>query len=87
MVEASLWAQTAEAGEQSTIRWCERGALHLPPEHRHFRARDHDLDSQVVVIAAQKSDVLEDPEEREVAERERHRPSSPAGFPRRKARW
>jgi hypothetical protein len=68
MAEASLRAQTAEAGEESTIRWSERGALHLPPEHGHFMAQDDNLDSQVVAIAAEKSDELEESEEREVAE-------------------
>ena len=41
-------------------------------------AQDDNLDSQFVPLAAEKSDTLEGSEEREVAERGRHRPFSSA---------
>jgi len=64
--------QSAQPGEQGTIRGPQGRADDLTPKHCDLVAEHDDLDRQIVAIAVTKAHQLEDPGEGEVEKREGH---------------
>jgi hypothetical protein len=41
---ADLWEQPARRGQESPVRWLQRGARDLPAQHSELVAQDEDLE-------------------------------------------
>ena len=74
--------EPAQPGEQRPVAGSQRRAGHLAAEDRHLVAEHDDFDRQFVVVTPREPEQLEDSDERQVEEGQRHGPaSSPSSLP------
>jgi hypothetical protein len=66
----------AQSGEQRPIWWSKCRADDLATQNGQLVAEHDDLDCQFVTVTPQEPDQLEDPDERQVEEGQRHGPAS-----------
>ena len=74
--QASTAEEPTQSGEQRPVRWSQRRAGHLAAQHRHLVAEHDDLDRQFFVVTPEEPEQLEDSDERQVEEGQRHGPAS-----------
>ena len=67
----------AQPGEHRSVRWPQRRADDLAPQHRDLVTEHDDLDGQILLLAPREPHQLEQTNEGDVEEGERHDPSLP----------
>lgn len=77
--------EPTQAGEQRPVRRSERRARHLATKHSHLVAEHDDLNRKFAVVRAVESEQLEDSDERQIEEGQRHGPVSASPPCRRKS--
>jgi len=70
--QAPAAKKPTQSGEQSPVAGSQRRAGHLAAKHGHFVSEHDDLDCQFAVLRAAESKQLEDSDESQVEEGERH---------------
>ena len=82
---ASSRQKPAQSSEYCSIRWLQGGTHHLSTQDGDLVAEHDDLDRQLVLTSTGEADQLEETDEGQLEEGERHAPSSSLDLPPMKA--
>jgi hypothetical protein len=74
--QASAPKEPTQSGEQRPVIGPQCRVRHLAVEHRHLVSEYEDLDREVAVLRAEESEQLDDSNECQIEERQRHGPVS-----------
>jgi len=70
--QPSATEESAQTGEQRPVTGTKLRAGHLAAEHRHLVAEHDDFGRQFIAVTPQEPEQMEDPDERQVEEGQRH---------------